>query len=41
MSDINPVVHFEMGYRDRERMVKFYESVFHSASEFLSRCILL
>jgi uncharacterized protein len=28
MSDINPVVHFEMGYNDRERAVKFYESVF-------------
>jgi uncharacterized protein len=28
MSDINPVVHFEMGYTDRARMVKFYESVF-------------
>jgi predicted enzyme related to lactoylglutathione lyase len=28
MSDINPVVHFEMGYKDRVRMVKFYETVF-------------
>ena len=28
MSDINPVVHFEMGYEDRLRMVKFYETVF-------------
>jgi uncharacterized protein len=28
MSDMNPVVHFEMGYKDRDRMVKFYESVF-------------
>jgi len=27
MSD-NPVVHFEMGYKDRERMVKFYETAF-------------
>ena len=26
MSDFNPVVHFEMGYNDRERMVKFYET---------------
>jgi hypothetical protein len=26
MSDLNPVVHFEMGYKDRERMVKFYET---------------
>jgi predicted enzyme related to lactoylglutathione lyase len=25
---MNPVVHFEMGYNDRARMVKFYESVF-------------
>lgn len=24
----NPVVHFEMGYKDRERMVKFYQKVF-------------
>ncbi len=24
----NPVVHFEMGYEDKERMCKFYESVF-------------
>lgn len=24
----NPVVHFEMGYQDRERMRKFYETVF-------------
>lgn len=27
MSD-NPVVHFEMGYNDRARMVKFYQSAF-------------
>jgi predicted enzyme related to lactoylglutathione lyase len=25
----SPVVHFEMGYKDKERMVKFYESVFN------------
>ncbi|HSX47369.1 MAG TPA: VOC family protein, partial [Patescibacteria group bacterium] len=25
---MNPVVHFEMGYKDRERMVKFYETAF-------------
>ncbi len=25
---MNPVVHFEMGYFDRERMKKFYESAF-------------
>jgi hypothetical protein len=24
----SPVVHFEMGYKDRARMVKFYETVF-------------
>jgi predicted enzyme related to lactoylglutathione lyase len=28
MSEFNPVVHFEMGYNDRDRMVKFYESAF-------------
>ncbi len=28
MSKPNPVVHFEMGYEDRSRMVKFYESAF-------------
>lgn len=28
MSKPNPVVHFEMGYEDRDRMVKFYETVF-------------
>ncbi len=28
MSKTNPVVHFEMGYKDRERMVKFYETAF-------------
>jgi hypothetical protein len=28
MGKMNPVVHFEMGYLDRERMVKFYEAVF-------------
>jgi predicted enzyme related to lactoylglutathione lyase len=28
MSDTNPVVHFEMGYKDRARMVKFYETAF-------------
>jgi predicted enzyme related to lactoylglutathione lyase len=25
---MNPVVHFEMGYKDRDRMVKFYEGAF-------------
>lgn len=28
MAKSNPVVHFEMGYEDRARMVKFYETVF-------------
>jgi predicted enzyme related to lactoylglutathione lyase len=25
---MNPVVHFEMGYNDQDRMVKFYETAF-------------
>ena len=25
---MNPVVHFEMGYNDKDRMVKFYETTF-------------
>ena len=25
---MSPVVHFEMGYRDKDRMVKFYETAF-------------
>ncbi len=28
MSKPNPVVHFEMGYNDKDRMVKFYQDVF-------------
>ncbi len=28
MGKPNPVVHFEMGYKDRDRMVKFYETAF-------------
>lgn len=28
MSKMNPVVHFEMGYNDQARMVKFYETAF-------------
>jgi len=28
MSKMNPVVHFEMGYNDKARMVKFYETAF-------------
>ena len=26
MAKMNPVVHFEMGYNDRDRMVKFYQT---------------
>ena len=28
MNKMNPVVHFEMGYTDRERVKKFYETAF-------------
>lgn len=28
MAKMNPVVHFEMGYKDKDRMAKFYETVF-------------
>ena len=28
MAKPNPVVHFEMGYKDKARMVKFYQTVF-------------
>src|SRR5438105_1712764 len=28
MTKMNPVVHFEMGYEDRERMKKFYADTF-------------
>lgn len=28
MSKMNPVVHFEMGYKDQARMAKFYETAF-------------
>jgi predicted enzyme related to lactoylglutathione lyase len=28
MGKMNPVVHFEMGYKDSSRMAKFYETVF-------------
>ena len=28
MGKMNPVVHFEMGYNDRDRMKKFYSEVF-------------
>ncbi|HVQ44110.1 MAG TPA: VOC family protein [Candidatus Saccharimonadia bacterium] len=26
MSKMNPVVHFEMGYQDKDRMIKFYQT---------------
>ena len=29
MAEPDPVVHFEMGYNDKDRMVKFYQDVFH------------
>jgi uncharacterized protein len=28
MTKMSPVVHFEMGYKDKDRMVKFYETAF-------------
>jgi predicted enzyme related to lactoylglutathione lyase len=28
MAKMSPVVHFEMGYKDKDRMVKFYETTF-------------
>ena len=28
MAKMSPVVHFEMGYKDKNRMVKFYETAF-------------
>ncbi len=28
MGKMSPVVHFEMGYKDKKRMIKFYEGVF-------------
>ena len=28
MGTMNPVVHFEMGYKDKGRMVKFYQTAF-------------
>lgn len=31
----NPVVHFEMGYKDKERMVKFYKTVFKWKTQHL------
>ena len=35
MGKPNPVVHFEMGYKDKERMVKFYESAFGWETEVM------
>src|ERR1051325_1311290 len=35
MGKPNPVVHFEMGYNDKARMVKFYETVFGWETEQL------
>jgi len=33
---MNPVVHFEMPYDDRQRMAKFYESAFGWQTQFLN-----
>lgn len=35
MSDMCPVVHFEMPYEDRERMAKFYQSSFGWQTQML------
>ena len=35
MSKVNPVVHFEMPYDDRERMAKFYQSAFGWQTQML------
>jgi hypothetical protein len=35
MNKMNPVVHFEMGYKDRERMVGFYAKVFGWKAEMM------
>jgi predicted enzyme related to lactoylglutathione lyase len=32
---MNPVVHFEMPYENRERMVKFYQSAFRWQTQLL------
>ena len=34
---MNPVVHFEMPYNDRERMAKFYESAFGWQTQMLGK----
>jgi predicted enzyme related to lactoylglutathione lyase len=35
MSEMNPVVHFEMPYDDRERMAKFYQKAFGWQTQML------
>ena len=35
MGKMNPVVHFEMPYDDRERMAKFYQSAFGWQTQML------
>ncbi|MDB5163736.1 MAG: glyoxalase [Candidatus Saccharibacteria bacterium] len=35
MGKMNPVVHFEMGYKDQARMAKFYETVFGWENEVM------
>ena len=35
MSKMNPVVHFEMPYDDRERMAKFYQTAFGWQTQML------
>jgi uncharacterized protein len=35
MSKMNPVVHFEMPYADRERMAKFYQNAFAWQTQML------
>ena len=35
MSKMNPVVHFEMPYDDRERMAKFYQNAFGWQTQML------
>ena len=35
MAKMSPVVHFEMGYNDRDRMVKFYETAFGWKAEVM------
>ena len=37
MSKMNPVVHFEMPYDDRERMATFYQSAFGWQTQMLGQ----